>query len=425
MRKLLVGLFAAGVVALSTTVPTFAAKISDVSTNYWASTEINNVVDNNVMSLTGGKFNPEGTVSRVEFVQALLRVLTNENLDVTISNIFSDVNASDSYYKDVLRSQQLGLVYGYPDGTFKPSKLMSRAETQSVISHITKDMNADASLLKNFIDASEVPAWAKNAYAKTLNYGIYVNYPNPSELRPNDVLSRAEAAVILYRLRQKAGLIKSQYVGSELEKVLGTEHLNAVKKAPNDEVVITNKRNVIKEGNAMYVAFDEKFKSEVASEGDSIAFVANEDIATEEGTTLFPAGTKFYGNVISITDPKWFNKNARVYAQITKAVLPSGQVVSMNAKPFYKNYELKEGPWMTAGKLALCTVTGGAVGTGAGVGLAFIPSPDKIGTCIAIGAPVGAAVGLATGLITKGLNYHAKAGEEIKVIMLNDVSIAK
>ncbi len=425
MRKLLVGLFAAGVVALSTTVPTFAAKISDVSTNYWASTEINNVVDNNVMSLTGGKFNPEGTVSRVEFVQALLRVLTNENLDVTISNIFSDVNASDSYYKDVLRSQQLGLVYGYPDGTFKPSKLMSRAETQSVISHITKDMNADASLLKNFIDASEVPAWAKNAYAKTLNYGIYVNYPNPSELRPNDVLSRAEAAVILYRLRQKAGLIKSQYVGSELEKVLGTEHLNAVKKAPSDEVVITNKRNVIKEGNAMYVAFDEKFKSEVASEGDSIAFVANEDIATEEGTTLFPAGTKFYGNVISITDPKWFNKNARVYAQITKAVLPSGQVVSMNAKPFYKNYELKEGPWMTAGKLALCTVTGGAVGTGAGVGLAFIPSPDKIGTGIAIGAPVGAAVGLATGLITKGLNYHAKAGEEIKVIMLNDVSIAK
>ena len=425
MRKLLVGLFAAGVVALSTTVPTFAAKISDVSTNYWASTEINNVVDNNVMSLTGGKFNPEGTVSRVEFVQALLRVLTNENLDVTISNIFSDVNASDSYYKDVLRSQQLGLVYGYPDGTFKPSKLMSRAETQSVISHITKDMNADASLLKNFIDASEVPAWANNAYAKTLNYGIYVNYPNPSELRPNDVLSRAEAAVILYRLRQKAGLIKSQYVGSELEKVLGTEHLNAVKKAPSDEVVITNKRNVIKEGNAMYVAFDEKFKSEVASEGDSIAFVANEDIATEEGTTLFPAGTKFYGNVISITDPKWFNKNARVYAQITKAVLPNGKVVSMNAKPFYKNYELKEGPWMTAGKLALCTVTGGAVGTGAGVGFAFIPSPHRIGTGVAIGTPVGAGVGLITGLVTPGLNYVAHEGEEIKVILLDDASVSK
>jgi len=425
MKKLLVGLFAAGVVAMSTTVPTFAANISDVTANYWASKEINNVVDNNVMSLKGGKFNPEGSVSRVEFVQALLKVLTNDNLNVKIKNIFSDVNASDAYYADVLRSQQLGLVYGYPDGTFKPGKLMSRAETQSVISHITKDMNADTSLLKNFSDSSEVPAWARNAYAKTLNYGIYVNYPNPSELRPNDVLSRAEAAVILYRLRMKAGLIKSQYVGSELEKVLSEEHLVAVKKAPNDEVLITNKRNIIKEGNAMVVAFDERFKSEIAQEGDSLTFVANEDIATEEGTVLFPAGTKFYGNVLSITDPKWFNKNARVYAQISRAVLPSGQVVSMNAKPFYKNYELKEGPWMTAGKLALCTVTGGAIGTGAGVGFAFIPDPEKVGTGIAIGSPVGAGVGLATGLITKGLNYHAKAGEEIKVIMLNDVSIAK
>jgi hypothetical protein len=97
----------------------------------------------------------------------------------------------------------------------------------------------------------------------------------------------------------------------------------------------------------------------------------------------------------------------------------------MNAKPFYKNYELKEGPWMTAGKLALCTVTGGAVGTGAGVGFAFIPSPHRIGTGVAIGAPVGAAIGLATGLITKGLNYHAKQGEEIKVILLDDASVSK
>ena len=425
MKKLLVGLFAAGVVALSTTVPSYAAKISDVSSTYWASKEINGVVNDNVMSLTGSKFNPEGTVSRVEFVQALLKVLTNDNLDVRITNKFSDLSASDSYYSDVLRSEQLGLVYGYPDGEFKPNKLMSRAETQSVISHITKDMNADASLLKNFTDANEVPAWATKAYAKTLNYGIYVNYPNPSELRPNDILSRAEAAVILYRLRQKANLIKSQYVGSDLEKVLGTEHLTAVKSAPNDEVTITNKRNIVREGNGLIVAFDEKFKSELAQSGDALKFVANEDIATDEGTVLFPAGTTFYGNVIDITDPKWFNKNARVYAQITKAQLPNGKVVNMNAKPFYKNYELKEGPWMTAGKLALYTVSGGAVGTGAGIGFGFLPSPDKLGRGVAIGTPVGAAVGLATGLITKGLNYHAKEGEEIKVILLDDASIAK
>ncbi len=80
---------------------------------------------------------------------------------------------------------------------------------------------------------------------------------------------------------------------------------------------------------------------------------------------------------------------------------------------------------MTAGKVALYTVGGAAVGTGAGVGFSFIPNPEKVGTGIAIGTPVGAGVGLITGLVTPGLNYSAKQGEEIRVILLEDASIAK
>ncbi len=80
---------------------------------------------------------------------------------------------------------------------------------------------------------------------------------------------------------------------------------------------------------------------------------------------------------------------------------------------------------MTAGKVALYTVGGGAVGTGAGVGLSFIPNPTKVGSGIAIGAPIGASVGLITGLVTPGLNYSAKQGEEVKVILLEDASIKK
>ena len=421
MNKFLGGLLACGLFA-TTVIPAFAADIADVSSNYWASKEINEVVDDNIMTLSGGKFNPEGSVARVDFVQSLLKLLTNDNLDVNISNIFSDVKSADSYYNDVLRSQQLGLVYGYPDGTFKPKKTMSRSETQSVISHITKDMDPDTSVLNHFVDADAIPAWAQKPYAKTLNYGIYVNYPKANELRPNDVLSRAEAAVILARLKDKIGLVKSQYKGGEL---LAVEHLNTTKKAPCNEVKINSDANIIKEGNVIPVAFVDRFKSEDSAAGDAVYFTAKEDITTEEGTVLFPAGTKFNAQILDIKDPRWFNKNARVYAQLTSAQLPCGQNVALDAKPFYKNYELKEGPWMTAGKLALYTVSGSAVGTGAGVGFAFIPDPTKIGTGIAIGAPVGAGVGLATGLITKGLNYHAKDGEEIKVILLKDASISK
>lgn len=420
MKKLIsTGAIAACILAF-TAIPSMAASISDVNQNHWAAKEIVSVLNDNIMTLSGNRFNPEGSMTRVEFVNALLKVLSNENLDVNISNKFSDVSKANPNYDNILRSQQLGLVYGYPNGTFQPDRVVLRSEAQSVISHITKDMSADKAILNNFKDANEVPAWATNVYAKTLAYGIYVNYPDSRELRPNENLSRAEAAVLLARLKQKLSLVKAQYIGAT-----SVEHLNQVKKAPNHEVLVNNVKSVVKEGNVLVLSFEDRFKSEDHQVGDVVTFVNEEDICTDEGTLVIPAGSKFYAKLVEIKDPKWFNKNARVYPQLCKIVLPNGQQVAFNAKPYTKDYSLKEGPWMTTGKILLSTVTGGAVGTGAGIGIAFIPNPHKIGTGAAIGAPVGAAIGLMYGLITPGLEYHAKAGETVNVILLDDATIAK
>ncbi len=419
MKKLISGAMALCLLAFNA-IPALAASIADVNQNYWAAKEIVSVVNDNIMTLSGNRFNPEGNMTRVEFVNSLLKVLSNENLNVNISNQFSDVTKATPDYANILRSQQLGLVYGYPDGTFQPNRVLLRSEAQSVISHITKDMVADKSILKNFKDASAIPAWATNVYAKTVNYGIYVNHPDAAELRPNDSLSRAEAAVLLARLKAKLNLVKSQYIGATT-----VEHLDVTKKAPTNEVRVNNVQNVIAEGNVLVVAFDEKFKSEDHQAGDIVTFYNKEDICTQEGTLVIPAGSKFIAQINEIKDPRWFNKNARVYPQLCKIVLPNGQQLAFNAKPFTKDNSLKEGFWTNAGNLALYAVSGAAVGTGAGVGFAFIPDPNKIGTGIAIGAPVGAAVGLATGLITPGLNYHAKNGEEIYVILLDDAAITK
>ncbi len=419
MNKFFASLVACCLTAFAA-IPALAADIADVSANYWANREIVDVVTHDIMSLDAqSNFNPEARVSRICFVKSLLKLLSNDNLNVSIANSFSDVSADDKNYADILRSQQLGLVYGYPDGTFKASKLMSRAETQSVISHITQDKVSDTSVLNSFVDYNAVPAWANQVYAKTLEYGIYVNYPNENELRPNDILTRAEAAVLLSKLRAKLDLVKKEYKGEAVE------HLNTKKNAPSNEVYVLENANVIKEGNVLNIAFTSKFKSEESAAGDAVSFVNEEAIYTEEGTLLVPANSKFNATVLGIEKERRFNKNARVYVQVTEIVTPDGQTTAINAKPFTKNYELKEGPWMTAGKLLLYTAGGAAIGTGAGVGLAFIPDPTKVGTGVAIGTPVGAAVGLVTGLITPGLKYHAKSGEDIYVILLEDAALAK
>lgn len=419
MKKFISGVMAVCLLALNA-IPVLAVSISDVSANYWASKEINSVVTDNIMTLSANRFNPEGNMTRVEFVNALLKVLSNDNLNVSISNKFSDVSKANPNYDNILRSQQLGLVYGYPDGTFQPNRVVLRSEAQSVISHITKDMDADKTVLDQFKDASEIPAWATNVYAKTINYGIYVNYPDSRELRPNDNLSRAEAAVLLARLKAKLDLVKAEYIG-----VTRVEHLNVKRNAPNNEVTVNNIQSIIAEGNVLMVSFEDKFKSEEHQVGDVVTFVAEEDICTEEGSLVIPAGTKFIATICDIKSERWFNKNARVYPQLTKIVLPNGKEMAFNAKPFTKDYSLKEGPWMTAGKLLAYTASGAVIGGGLGTGIAFIPSPQKIGTGIAVGAPVGAAIGLVTGLVTPGLKYHAKAGEDVYVILLDDATVIK
>ena len=182
---------------------------------------------------------------------------------------------------------------------------------------------------------------------------------------------------------------------------------------------------ILYKGNVIKVAFECKFLSECAKEGHEIYFYVPKDITTSCGNIVIPMGAKFFGYIRGISQQKKFNKNARVYLSINKLVMPDGTEIEVKAKPFSKDFSLVENGWMTAGKIAASTVGLGAVGTGAGVGLAFIPQPHKIAIGAGTGVAVGCFIGLVTDLVTPGLKYHAKQGEEIKIIFCDDLWIPK
>lgn len=428
MKKLIASFLVTSMLCLHIT-PVLAMEnqvsdINDISSGYWAKPAIEFVVCDNIMNLDSlGNFNPDSPMTRAEFVSALLKVLRNDNCEISVNNNYSDIKSTDYYFNDIMRSDSLGLVYGYPDGTFKPGRAMLRSECVSVISHITKDMTSDLSVLDRFKDKDTLPDWALDEYAKTITYGIYVNHPDEYMLEPNRELTRAEGAVILCQLKDKLGYVKSQYVGEE-ETVLGTEHLSVVENAPNNKVTITNLKKIIQKDNVIVVAFDEKFWSKKHKAGETVNFVVPEALYTDEGTLLFPIGTKIVADITRIVPPKKFNKNARVHLLFKSIVLPDGRCCEMCGRPFTKDSTLKEGPWMTFWKLFLSTVTLGVVGAGAGTGFAFIPNPAKLGVGFAIGIPVGCTVGLVTGLLTPGLHYKAKKGEQVMVILLDDAGIS-
>lgn len=209
------------------------------------------------------------------------------------------------------------------------------------------------------------------------------------------------------------------------EQILAQEHMFCEKCATSNQVTITNLRNVICKGNAFRVIFDCKLWSECAKAGDKVNFSVPQSIHTQEGTLLIPACSKVVATVIKIEKQRMPNKNARVYLNFECLVMPDGTAVSMSARPCTENGDLKENGWHTAGKLAASTLGLGIAGAGAGTGFAFISHPAQIGTGLAIGIPVGCTVGLIVGLVTPGLKYHAKAGEEITIILCEDLGLNK
>jgi hypothetical protein len=417
MKKLLASLLVGGFIACG--VPALAYQgIDDVCQNYWAQTEIAAVVSDSVMTLTDGNFNPEAQMSRVEFVKALLKVLGQENLEVTSKINFSDVAESSDIYAPIARSEALGLVYGYPNGTFQPNKAVLRDEAQSVISHITIDADVDSSIVSKFADADKVPAWANNVYAKTLSYGIYVNHPNENELRPTEELTRAEAAVLLYKLKKSLGVVKEEYVASET--VVGVEHLDVTKKAECDEVKITNNGKVVLAKNIIKGYFYSDFSSKEANVGDTVTFTAKKDIYTEEGTLVIPAATTMKAVITSIEEKKWWNKNDKVMVEFETMTFPTGVTVPFKAEVLNNNGILTENRWA---KPLAYTVGGAAVGAGAGAGIAAASCHDHYDNGFAIGIPVGAGLGLLTGLTTKGRTYKADENDYLWLELTQDLSI--
>lgn len=395
-----------------------AAVYSDVPADYWANTEITAVVNDGILSLEGDAYLPEKDVTRSDFNSALLRTLGHGKTSVAGTSEFSDVDTSRADYNDILLSTKLGLIYGYNDGTFKPDRIMTKTEAASVISHITKDFKGNVKSLNPFTDKNSIPAWGTKQFAKTIDLGVYVNYPDENELLPNKNLNKAEAAVLLYKLKKSITAVKEQYVNKET--LISTEHLDVTKNAEVDEVKITDTRKIVLAKNIIKGYFYTEFSSKDAQVGDTVTFTAKEDIYTEEGTLVIPAATTMKSVITNIEPKKWWNKNDKVTVEFESMTLPCGVCVPFSAEIINNNGVLTENRWV---KPVSYTVAGAAIGAGVGTGIAGASCHDHYDNGIAIGTPVGAGLGLLTGLTTPGRTYKADEGDYVWLELTQDLSI--
>ena len=407
-----------------------ACAMVDIPDTFWAYIEIQDMVDNNIIPLDSrGFFNPEDSVFRTDFTGWLLKVLQQSAPNYMEEHPYLDVDPNTRGYFDILKSKEVGLIYGYPDGNFRPVKYISRAETQSIMSHITRELFDDLSPLDPFVDKDQIPFWDVNQYAKTLYMGLYVNHPELEKLEPNRDLTKAEAAVLLYRLKMALNLVKDEYKAEEpieeppAEQIIGNEQLIYDKCGlMQNDVTVTNQRRILLPGNIFPIVYNQDFASKSAAPGDPVAFILDYDLMTVQGTLMLPRETQLIGEVQEVKDPRWLNKNARVFTEIKEIRTPDGKVIPTKAIVYNSNEGyLMEGPGKTLAKVGGYALLGTAIGAGAGSGIGA--GTGNWGTALGISMPVGAAIGVVGGLLTPGLNYKAHPGEKVYIEVREETSI--
>ncbi|MEH2055357.1 MAG: fasciclin domain-containing protein [Nostoc sp.] len=201
----------------STPSPTSTANLSDVSSDYWARPFIQALADNNVIAgFPDGTFRPNQPVTRAEFAALIQKAFSNQSRVRQLSSGgFSDVPANYWAASAIQNAYETGFLAGYPGNVFKPNQEIPRVQGIVSLSNGLGLSGGDASTLSSFYnDASAIPNYAVNSVAAATLGNIVVNYPDVKQLNPQQSLTRAEAAALLYQALVKQG--KLQPIASNL-----------------------------------------------------------------------------------------------------------------------------------------------------------------------------------------------------------------
>lgn len=148
-----------------------------------------------------GSLRPDQVISRIEFVALANRLFAYKG---TASLHFGDVPGGAWFEPQVKAAVAAGYIYGFPDGTFKPSRPLSRAEAAVMLAKLVPVVERDgANALGAFGDKGDVPAYARTALGALIEGG-YVQGFSDGTVRPDRKLTRAEAVVLLDRIRTQS-----------------------------------------------------------------------------------------------------------------------------------------------------------------------------------------------------------------------------
>ena len=141
-----------------------------------------------IVGYGNGEVRPQNNITRAEVATIFFRLLTDDVRDenLTKTNRYSDVTRADWYNTAVSTLSSMGIITGYPDGTFRPNAAITARF----------DNDGDKTAAK-FSDIAT--HWAKDEISIAYNNGWINGYPNGT-FGPQRDITRAETMTLVNRV---------------------------------------------------------------------------------------------------------------------------------------------------------------------------------------------------------------------------------
>jgi len=155
-----------------------------------------------VVGYPGGKVEPELNITRAEASTILYRLLSEETRETywEEENPFPDVERNMWHNIAVSVMYNLDFLKGFPDGTFRPDKAITRGEFAAIAGQYIRSMGQIPLEYPSFSDVDN--HWAKDDIIYAAAAGLVGGFPDGT-FKPDQNITRAETMALVNRMLER------------------------------------------------------------------------------------------------------------------------------------------------------------------------------------------------------------------------------
>lgn len=177
---------------------------SDVDQGAWYFVYIKYVTDEKIMDgVSDTKFSPDSYITRAMLLQSLYNMAGYP--EVSAKSTFEDVSEASPYYRAICWGVEKGIISGYNAAAFGPDDYITREQMATILYRYCDkpSVNVQSDLILGvFKDYNKLSEWAKEPMTWAVN-DVLFSGTGDGKLSPTGTTTRAQAAVLLYKLNQR------------------------------------------------------------------------------------------------------------------------------------------------------------------------------------------------------------------------------